>query len=82
ASIVGNNIKLQKKLINSYDFINGKVQIIRVPSYSNATIASTLTAKSWNGTIGGVLVFNVTDTLKLNADIDVSGKGFVGGIDP
>ena len=40
---------------------------------------STLTCLPWDGNKGGVLVLNVQDTVTLNANIDVSGKGFKGG---
>src|ERR1700754_825749 len=38
-----------------------------------------LTCKPWDGRIGGVMIL-IADSLTLNADIDVSGKGFRGGI--
>ncbi len=77
-SKTGNVIELKNKLLSQYHMPNGKVQLIRVPYYQNATVTSTLTCMPWDGTMGGVLVFNVGDTLTLNADIDVSGKGFSG----
>lgn len=61
----------------------GNVQVIRVPYFNSATVTSTLTCNGWNpatGT-GGVLAFFVGRTLKLNADIDLSGKGFKGAKD-
>ena len=60
---------------------NELVQLIRVPSYKNAQIDEKLTCKEWNwadGT-GGVLALMVEGTLSLNADIDVSERGFKGG---
>ncbi|MGB3760457.1 MAG: isopeptide-forming domain-containing fimbrial protein [Rivularia sp. (in: cyanobacteria)] len=55
-------------------------QVIRVPQYSSATITSGLTANSWNGSTGGVLVYDVAGNLNLaGANVDVSGKGFRGG---
>jgi len=33
----------------------------------------------WDGSKGGVLVFNVANALSLGANINVSGKGFIGG---
>ncbi|MFZ5939383.1 MAG: gliding motility-associated C-terminal domain-containing protein [Bacteroidota bacterium] len=56
-------------------------QLIRVPSYRRARVTSTLTAKDWDpasGT-GGVLAIYVERTLELQANIDVTGKGFLGG---
>lgn len=36
---------------------------------------------SWDGSIGGVLVFEVNGILMINVDIDVSFWGFRGGVD-
>lgn len=55
-------------------------QLIRVPSYRNAEVTSTLVAGGWNpaaGT-GGVVTLFVHGVLRLSADIDVSGAGFYG----
>lgn len=76
----GNIIELKNKLTRQYDLPFGKVQLVRVPYYNNANISNTLTCLPWNGSVGGVLVFHVKDTLKINANLDVSAKGFRGGI--
>ena len=52
---------------------------MRVPYFNSISIDNTLTCLPWDGSKGGVLVLNVRDTVSLNADIDVSGKGFLGG---
>ncbi len=56
------------------------VQLIKIPVYSgNAIVTATLTCTPWGpGGVGGVLVFEVEDTLILNADINVSHNGFRG----
>ena len=76
---IGNIVELKNVLIRQYDLPDGKVQLIRVPYYKSITFSNTLTCLPWDGKKGGVLVFNVKDTIKLNNDIDVSGKGFKGG---
>ena len=81
-SKAGNIIELKNKLTKQYDVPNGKVQLVRVPYYQSISVASTLTCLPWDGNKGGVLVFNVQDTLILNANIDASGKGFRGGKSP
>ncbi|MEO6671019.1 MAG: LamG-like jellyroll fold domain-containing protein, partial [Ferruginibacter sp.] len=78
-SKAGNVIKLKNKLTRQYDLPNGRVQLIRVPYYTSTIVSATLTCLPWDGTKGGVLAFNVRDTLTLNADIDVSKNGFRGG---
>ncbi len=78
-TISGNTIELKNKVTRQYDIPAGKVQLIRVPTYSNLLTADPLTCIPWNGSIGGVLVFIVNDTLTLNQNIDVSATGFRGG---
>jgi gliding motility-associated-like protein len=75
----GNVMELKDSLTRQYDIPNGKVQLVRVPYYQNANITSTLTCLPWDGSKGGILVFNVRDTLQLQNNIDVTGKGFWGG---
>lgn len=78
AAIAGNQVTLTTPLCNTFT-IAGAVQMIRVPVYNNPVITGTLTCQAWNGTTGGVLVFDVTGTLTFNANIDVRGMGFRGG---
>jgi len=55
-------------------------QVVRVPQYSTATLASTLTAQPWNGVTGGILAFDVAGALSLgSATVSVDGTGFRGG---
>ncbi len=57
-----------------------RFQVIRVPQYSSATLGSSLTAAPWDGTSGGVLVFDVAGALGLgSASVSVNGLGFRGG---
>jgi len=57
-----------------------RYQVIRVPSYANATLTSGLSASAWNGSTGGLLAFDVTGALALNsATVTVDGMGFRGG---
>jgi gliding motility-associated-like protein len=74
---VEQKVVLRVALANHYD-VGGQVQLIRVPSYSNVRITGTLTCDPWDGEKGGVLVLFANDTIYLEADIDVSGKGFRG----
>ena len=53
-------------------------QVIRVPQYQTATIAS-LTALPWNGSTGGIVALDVVENLNLTGTIEVSGQGFRGG---
>lgn len=49
-----------------------------MPEYADANVTTTLTSAEWNGSTGGILVLQA-DLLTLNANLDVSGKGFRGG---
>ena len=79
SQVSGNIISLKNLITRQYTIPDGKVQLIRVPYFFNTTVSSTLTCLPWDGRKGGVLAFNVRDTLALNADIDVTSTGFSGG---
>lgn len=70
-------------LLNSYS-VNGRVQIIRVPRYNSLTVSSgaSLTAPAWNGSFGGIVAVNVANTAVINGEINMSGRGFRGGLSP
>src|ERR1700681_916533 len=56
-------------------------QVTRVPQYAAATLTAGLTAAPFNGSSGGVLVFDVASALNLNgAAVSVSQTGFRGGL--
>lgn len=76
----GSRIYLSNELIRDYDFKSGIVQLVRVPFYTNFSINKPLTALPWDGQKGGVLCFNASGIVNMGADIDVSGKGFIGGL--
>lgn len=81
-SRTGNIIELKNILTRPYDIPTGKVQLVRVPYYTTATVTSTLTCLPWDGSKGGILVLNARDNIDLAANIDVTGKGFRGGNSP
>ena len=76
----GNEVELKNVLLYQYDIAFGKVQLIRVPYYQTAVITDTLTCLPWDGSKGGVVVLNSATDITLNAPIDVSMKGFRGGM--
>lgn len=79
-SKIGNVIELKNKLLRQYDVPVGKVQLVRVPYFNNYTATKTVTCLPWDGNKGGILVLNANNSVTLNADIDVSGRGFKGGL--
>lgn len=78
-SVNGNQLVLRNPMLNRYQ-VNGLVQVVSIPIYENAVVTDTLRAKPWDGKTGGILAFEVTNKLQLNAPIDATGKGFRGGI--
>ncbi len=79
AEININILIFEQAMVNRYD--GPGLQMIRVPVYNNVTVeGGALSAQPWDGLTGGVLAFEVTGTLTLNDDIDVSGLGFRGGL--
>ena len=76
----GNGIELLNKIERQYDLPDGKVQLVRVPYFQNYVVNNTLSCLPWNGSVGGILVFNVQSNLTLNGNINVSGRGFKGGM--
>lgn len=78
-SINGNSITLLYAIIREYNIPDGKVQLVKVPVYQNYTVNQPHTSMAWNGTKGGVFAIKA-NTLTLNDSINVSGKGFKGGV--
>lgn len=77
-SLAGNAVFLQTQLLHPYQAA-GKVQLVSMPQFSDATVTDTVFAQAWNGTTGGVLVLEVSGTLTLNAPLWADGAGFRGG---
>jgi len=80
-SISGNEVYLQNKLVNAYD-PTGNVQLVSYTSYASVTVTGTINAQAWSSTTGtgGVVVLAATNSITLNANVDVSGQGFQGGV--
>jgi hypothetical protein len=80
-SITGNQVMLQNKLVNAYD-PTGNVQLVSYTSYTSVTVSGTVNATAWDPATGkgGVVVVSATSTITINANIDVSGQGFQGGV--
>jgi uncharacterized repeat protein (TIGR01451 family) len=84
----GGTLNVDDNLINNYRVrsaseTNGQsaFQVIRVPQYSSATVAGTVSALYWNGSVGGVAAIDVAGTLTISSSgsINVNGAGFRGG---
>lgn len=67
--------------IDATIFTSGQtIQMIKIYEDDFVDVNSTLTANAWNGKTGGVVALLVYKKLTLNADIDVSSKGFRGAV--
>ncbi len=78
AGFIDNTIELTSGLQREYT-MSGAVQLLRVAHHKNANIIAEVTAPPWDGSVGGVVVIEVEETLSFWANIDVSGLGFRGG---
>ncbi|MFI4963098.1 MAG: PKD domain-containing protein, partial [Legionellales bacterium] len=77
-SIGGSDLYLRYKTLRYYDAGAG-LQIVTIPQYTDVMIKTPLKATGWNGSKGGVLVFEATGKVIMLANIDATGKGFSGG---
>src|SRR6059058_1463596 len=86
--LLGGALTISSGLLNTYTSalptpLQGQrnFQVIRVPQYVAATLAGGLAAGAFNGSTGGVLVFDVDGALNLNgAAVSVSQEGFRAGL--
>ena len=74
----GNTITFSN-VSKSYN-VSGLVQLVSIPVYDNVTNTGSLTATDWNKNngYGGILILQA-NTFTLGANVNVDGKGFVGG---
>jgi uncharacterized repeat protein (TIGR01451 family) len=87
ASVSGSTLTLAKALTNTYSQVTPTTsiakksfQVIRVPQYVAASLSAGITALPWDGSSGGIVAFDVYNTLDFSGQsIDVTGKGFRGG---
>ncbi len=82
ASYVAGTITTVSPLKNTYtDSGASQAQIIQLKQYSSFTQNSghTLTAKAWDGNVGGIIAFLCNGNVTITGTISGVGKGFVGG---
>jgi gliding motility-associated-like protein len=82
SGVTGSDLTFANNLKIAYN-VKGNIQVIKVPSFSNAAVKnSDLTCDPWDPVLksGGVLAMIVRNNLTLEKNIDLSGKGFKGGI--
>lgn len=76
---LNNTIVLSNHLLHTYDV--SKVQVIRVPVFTDVTISGELRATEWDpvSETGGVIALEATGTVTMNANISADSAGFKGG---
>lgn len=62
-----------------FDFV-AQSQIIVIPQYSQVNVTGTFSAKAWNGSVGGILVFMCSGTTTISGSLSATGAGYRGGI--
>ncbi len=81
-SLVPTSITVQTPINITFAFgATESVQIVSFRKYGspNYTTVANMTAKNWNGVTGGIIAFQVTNTLTLAHNIIANGAGFRGG---
>lgn len=81
AAIAGTTATLANPLANSY---TTGAQTVVVQQYTNVSVAATgtMVAPAWNGTTGGIMVFQATGNVTIDGTVSMGGRGFRGGGDP
>lgn len=82
ASYTSGTITTVSPLKNTYtDSGASQAQVIQLKQYSSFTQNSghTLTAKAWDGNVGGIIAFLAKGTVIVNGAITAAGKGYVSG---
>ena len=73
-----NGLQFENTLVHPYT-VNGSIQVIKVPEYVDVEFQATLTGIPWDGNIGGIVVFEATGNVSLQANIFLDEVGFRGG---
>lgn len=81
ASVSGSTVTLTAPTTKTYDAATEKVQLIKLPQYTDVTLNGTLTTAAWNGNTGGVLTFMANNDFTIaGGKLDMVGKGFNGSL--
>ena len=63
-------VSFQNNLCQTFD-VSGSVQLVRISVHTDVVISGQVTAVPWNGSTGGVVVIESSNSITLNADINV-----------
>jgi len=78
-SYTSGTITTMTPLRNTY---GSGAQVIQIPQYTTVSVSSSFTwsAKSWNGTTGGLLIFLASGNFAYTGIVSADGAGFRGGV--
>jgi len=76
--IRGTTVEFSTKFVHRYQ-PEHKVQMVRVPVFTDVVVSTDITAKPWDGTKGGVIVFEASGTVTMKANVIADALGFRGG---
>ena len=88
ASVAGSTITLSAGIVNAYFtrvFTTStsiqSYQVIRIPRYYTINIPATfsITCAPWNGSSGGVVALDASNTMTINGSVLANARGFRGG---
>ena len=81
AAINGTTATLVSPLANAY---TTGAQTVVVQQYTTVTVAATGTvvAPAWNGTTGGIMIFQASGSVTIDGTVSMGARGFRGGGDP
>lgn len=79
----GGSVNLVMSTALHYSYASG-AQVIKIPQYTDVTVNSSQTwsAKEWDGSIGGFLVFAANGTVTISGTLSGDAKGFLQGASP
>ncbi|HLP11052.1 MAG TPA: gliding motility-associated C-terminal domain-containing protein [Flavobacteriales bacterium] len=77
-SISANTVIFERQFYNTYN-PSGIFQVIGFTRYGDVSITGLVTCPSWDSAKGGIVIISASGTIDMQADIDVSAKGFRGG---
>lgn len=73
-SYIAGTITCVYPLVNTYtDSGASQAQVLVLPQYSSVTVSGTLTAKAWDGNVGGIIAFLCSGRVTVSGTISANG---------
>jgi hypothetical protein len=80
-AVIDDSVFFFHNIINNYNFLSGKVQLVKIAEYFSARVVDTIKAVSWDSLSGkgGVIAIRVDEDLTLQKPIYGDSSGYKGG---